>query len=238
MFVRSWPDTELFHVIAHGRHAAWVDTGSIAQIGDDVFDFAERNEIAQDFLPGVQPHGPATVLGDVGAKEFFRLETRGEEMHVVNKGVGHVRGGKCRGKLWLPNTLSKPRAGRKPAEVFLEIGGQTRELFALILGRNRDQDRFVEAATDEFHLAALHQHFQASEILKPVFLDPGEKRPGIVEAEANFWMPFEVLNEGNVAGVVGFFEDMLEIATGLVRVNEQSEMKFPGHGDSFFSPTS
>jgi len=28
---------------------------------------------------------------------------------------------------------------------------------------------------------------------------------------------------------------MLEIATGLVRVNEQDEMEFLRHGDSFFS---
>jgi len=31
---------------------------------------------------------------------------------------------------------------------------------------------------------------------------------------------------------------MLEIAAGLVGVNEQAEMKFLRHGDSFFSPTS
>jgi hypothetical protein len=31
---------------------------------------------------------------------------------------------------------------------------------------------------------------------------------------------------------------MLEIAAGLVRVNEQSEMELLGHGDSFFSYTS
>jgi len=31
---------------------------------------------------------------------------------------------------------------------------------------------------------------------------------------------------------------MLEVAAGLVRVNEQGEMESLGHGDSFFSLTS
>src|SRR5260370_16464883 len=68
VFVRSGPDTELFHVVAHGRHAPRVQVGSIAQISDDVFDFAKWNEIAQSFLPGVKPPGFATLFGNVGAK--------------------------------------------------------------------------------------------------------------------------------------------------------------------------
>jgi hypothetical protein len=122
--------------------------------------------------------------------------------------------------------------------VFLEINAEAGDLFNLIFGRNRNEDRFVEAATDEFHLAALHQPFQANEILRPVFLDPGEKRPGIMEAETNSRMFLEVLNERKIGGVVGLFENMLEIAAGLVRVNEQSEMEFLRHGGSFFSVTS
>src|SRR6266478_2010382 len=128
--------------------------------------------------------------------------------------------------------------GRLPSEVLLEIGGEAGDLLALIFERNGDEDRFIEAATDEFDLAALDQLFQASEILRAMFLDPGEQRAGIVEAETNSGMLFEVLDEGKIAGVVSLFEDMLEIAAGLVRVNEQSEMEFLRHGDSFFSLTS
>src|SRR6266481_4048786 len=233
MLIRSGPDTELFHVIAHGGHAAGVDAGSIAQISDDVFDFAERNEIAQSLLPGVEPHGLATVFGDVGAKEFFRFETRGKEMDVIDKRVSDVCGCEGGGKLRLPDALGKPCAGRKPAEVFLEISCQARNLFALIFGRNRNQDRFVETAADQFHLAGLDQLFQASEIFRPMFFDPGEQRSGIVKAEMDARVLFEMFNKGEIGCVVGLFEDMLEIAAGLVRVNEESEMKFLRHGDSF-----
>jgi hypothetical protein len=156
-------------------------------------------------------------------------------MDVIDKSVGDVCGGESGGKLRFPDALGKPGAGRKPAKVFLEISGQASDLFALIFGRNRNQDRFVEAATDEFHLAVLDQLFQACEILKPMFLNPGEQRPGIVETETNSRVFLEVLNKWKVGGVVGFFEDMLEITAGLVRVNEQGEMEFLRHGDSFFS---
>jgi len=178
------------------------------------------------------------VFGDVGAKEFFRLETRGEEMHVVHERVGNVRGGKSSGKLGLPDALSEPRARRNPAEVFFDVGGQTRDLFALIFGRDGNQDRFVEAAANEFDLTALDESSQASEILRPVLFDPCQEWAGIVKAEVNFWVRFEVLDEREIACVVGLFENMLEVAAGLVCVNEQGEMEFLGHGDSFFSLTS
>src|SRR5258708_10869139 len=115
---------------------------------------------------------------------------------------------------------------------------QVGDVFALSSGRNGGQDRFVEAATHEFHLAALDKLFQANEILRPVFLDRGKKRPGIVEAETNSRMLLEGLNEWKIGCVVRLFEDMLEIAAGLVRVNEQSEMEFLRHGVSLFSLTS
>jgi len=238
VFVGSRPNAELFHVIAHGGDAAGVCAGGIAQIGDDVRDFAERNEIAQGFLAGVEPHGAATVFGKVGAKELFRFEAGGKKMDVIDKGISDVRGGKHGGKLWLPDALGEPGTGGKLAEMFLEISGKAGDLLELIFGRDGDQNRFVKAATDEFHLAGLDKIFQASEIVRPVFLDPGEQRPGIVETEMDAGMPFEVLDERKIGGVVGFFEDVLEIAAGLVSVNEQREMEFLGHGDSFFSLTS
>jgi hypothetical protein len=120
----------------------------------------------------------------------------------------------------------------------LDISGQAGDLFVLIFGGNGNKDRFVETAADEFHLAGLGQISQAREIFRPVFLDPDEQRPGIVEAKMDAGMLFEVLDEGKIGGVVSFFEDVLEIAAGLVGVNEQREIEFPGHGDSFFSLTS
>src|SRR5258708_19633505 len=104
MFMRAGPDAELFHVVAHGGDFARVGAGSIAKISDDILDFAKRDEIAQSFLARVKPYGLATVFGEVGAEEFLGLETSGEEMHVVNEGVGHASGGQSAGGFPLPST--------------------------------------------------------------------------------------------------------------------------------------
>ena len=82
--------------------------------------------------------------------------------------------------------------------MFLEISSQPADLFALIFEWNGNQDRFIEAATNELHLTALNQLFDTSEILRPMFLDPREERPGIVQAETNSRMPFKMLNEWKI----------------------------------------
>ena len=89
-------------------------------------------------MPGIEPHGLAAVFGDISAKKFLGLEARGEEMHVVNQGISNIGRGKRGGKLWLPNALGEPSAGRQLAKVLLQVGGQASNLFVLIFGRNRD----------------------------------------------------------------------------------------------------
>jgi len=83
-------------------------------------------------------------------------------------------------------------------------------------------------------MAGAYQFFQTNEILGAMFFDPGEKRTGIVKAEMNAGMFFEFFDEREIGSVVGFLEDMLEIAAGLMGVNEQSQMEILRHGDSFF----
>src|SRR5260370_30327688 len=110
-----------------------------------MFDFAKRNEIAQSWLAGGETNGFATVFGDVGAKEFFRLEARGKEMDVIDERVSDVRGGEGGGKLRFPDALGKPGAGGKPAEMFLEINGEAGGLVQLDVRRDADQDQLVES---------------------------------------------------------------------------------------------
>jgi hypothetical protein len=119
--------------------------------------------------------------------------------------------------------------------MFFEISGKTRDLFELIFLRNGDEDGFVEAATDKFDLATLDHSFQAREIFGTMLFDPGEKRSGIVQADMDAGVLFEMFDEGEIGRVVRFFENMLEIAAGLVGVDEQGEMEILGHGDCFFS---
>jgi hypothetical protein len=68
-----------------------------------------------------------------------------------------------------------------------------------------------------------------------VLFDPSEKRAGIMETEMDTGMLFEVLDEGKVASIVSLLKDVLEIAAGLMGVDEQSQVKFLRHGHSFLS---
>jgi hypothetical protein len=58
-----------------------------------------------------------------------------------------------------------------------------------------------------------------------------------MKAEADTGVFFEMLEKGKITIVVSFFENVLEIAAGLMRVNQQGEMEGLRHGDSFFSLT-
>src|SRR2546429_7354928 len=73
---------------------------------------------AEDGIRDVAVTGVQTCALPI-SKEFFRFETRGKEMDVIDKRVSDVCGGESRGKLRFPDALGKPSAGRKPAE---EIG--------------------------------------------------------------------------------------------------------------------
>src|SRR5690348_313246 len=98
-----------------------MNTGRFAQEGDDLFDFAEGNDVAQLLLAGIEPHTFAAVLRDVRAKQFFRLESGGEKVHVVHERVGNVGVRKSSGKLRLPDALGKPRAGGTLSKMFFQV---------------------------------------------------------------------------------------------------------------------
>jgi hypothetical protein len=56
-----------------------------------------------------------------------------------------------------------------------------------------------------------------------------------MKAQADPGMLLEMLQKRKIGVGVGFFENVLKIAAGLMGVNEQGEMETLRHGDSFFS---
>ncbi len=117
----------------------------------------------------------------------------------------------------------------------LEIAGEARDLLKLVFGRNGDEDGLVKAATDEFNLATLDQVSKAVKIFGAMLLYPGEQRTGIVKTEANVGMFFQVPQKGEIGIVVRFFQNVFEIAAGLVSMNEEGKVERLRVGHSFFS---
>jgi hypothetical protein len=118
-------------------------------------------------------------------------------------------------------------------EMLFEIGGEARNLFALIVRRDGNKDRFVEATADELDLSGGDEGIQTYEILGAMLFDPSEQRTGIMQAHMDARMLFEEVDKRKIGVFVGFFEDVTEIAAWLMGVNEQNEMKALGHGGSF-----
>ena len=232
MSVGAGPNAEFFHVIAHGSHAGGMNGGSFAKIFDDIDDFAERDVVTERFLAGEKPDALAAVFGDVGAEEFFWFETGGKKMNVVDESVVDSGGGQCRGELRLPDALGDPGACGATAKMVFKIGRETRDLFALILRGDGDEDGFVETAANEFYLSGGDEGFQPDKILGAIFFDPSEERARIVQAHVDAGVFFEELDEWEVGVLVGFFEHVAEIAAGLMGMNQEDEMKTIGHRDN------
>src|SRR5579864_1297841 len=108
-----------------------------------------------------------------------------------------------------------------------DVCREARDLLEAIAGRNRHQNRLVESAANHFGLTRSDQGAKAIEILRVRSLDPFEKRPRIVEAQADGRMPREHFDEGEVRIAVGAFEYVVEIPDRLVGVNQKYKLKFP-----------
>src|SRR6202022_607548 len=164
MLKRARPDAELFHVVAHGRHAIRVRVCSVAQVRGDLLDGAEGNQVAQYFLAGNQADGLTFVLGDVVTEELLGLKAGGKKVNVVEHRVADVGVGQDRGELRFPNALCKPCASRTLAEVVLDVIGEANDLHPLVRGGNGDQDRLVKPSAHHLDLTVPDQSSQALKI--------------------------------------------------------------------------
>jgi hypothetical protein len=98
-------------------------------------------------------------------------------------------------------------------------------LFHLVGKRNRDQNRFVESAADEFNLSAASQLRDLRQIFRMRGDEPLKQRPGIVQTDANSRMPRQAFHKGEIRLAIGALENPVKIADGLMRVNQENEME-------------
>jgi hypothetical protein len=114
--------------------------------------------------------------------------------------------------------------------MFFDVVRQTQDLVLAVLGRDGDEDRFVETAADDFNLAAGDELVEAMEIFGMRAFDPFEQRAGVVKAQMDRGMPREKFDKREVAILVGAFDYVFEISNRLMRVNQRNEFEFPHWG--------
>src|SRR5260370_13413546 len=78
----------------------------------------------------------------------------------------------------------------------------------------------LAAGVNHLDLAAFHYGLQALEIFRPIFFDPGQQRPGIVETDVDTGVPLQSLKEWQIATRVGLLKNVADVAARLMDVDE------------------
>src|SRR5271169_6291723 len=89
-----------------------------------------------------------------------------------------------------------------------------------------DQNRLVKSSPDNLHLAARDHDTNALDVFRMFCGKPFEQRAGIVEAQTNARVAGHTLDKWQVGMLVSAFHDVVKVANGLVRVNEQNQVEF------------
>ena len=146
-------------------------------------------------------------------------------MIVVHQSVFDSRRREGRRKMRFPDAFGEPCAARAHAEVTLKVVGESRDLFEAIGRRNRYKNRLVKSTTEQFDLSVANQRSQAIEVRGAMALDPFEKAAAEMHAEADRRMLREHIEKGQIALRVGALDHIVEVADGLVRVDEESQLE-------------
>jgi hypothetical protein len=107
--------------------------------------------------------------------------------------------------------------------MLLKVIRQLAELRDLIGVRNGRQYGLIVAAPQKLHLPAPRQLAKLIEKLPVAFFQPLQQYSRVMEAEPDSRMLEEDLHEGRVSPLVSFFDDVVEVAHGLVGMDYQSE---------------
>jgi hypothetical protein len=109
--------------------------------------------------------------------------------------------------------------------MFFYVVGQAIELLDAIRLRDGNENRFVKAATNQFDLATGYQLPQADKVARMVLLNPQQQRAGIMNGGVDGGMFFQEIQKLEIGIFIAFLKNMLEIARGLVGVNDENEVK-------------
>jgi len=88
--VRSWPYSELFEIIAHGRVPVRMRGSARAKKFNRFGRRSKWNQVAQRFQARQNFDGVALILSEVVSVELIEFKSGPEKMIVVNKGVAHA----------------------------------------------------------------------------------------------------------------------------------------------------
>ena len=146
--MRAGPDAELLPVVTeNGRPARVADR---SEIGLDVLERVERDEIAQGLVDRKDAQAPAFVLGDIGRGQV--ADARIMKMLFIEEGELDPRRRQGPRQVGLPDALRQPEAPGLLAEILAQKIVHHPDLPEAVLLRDNGQDGLVESAAEELDL--------------------------------------------------------------------------------------
>ena len=195
---------------------------------------AERDEIPEPGVGGIEDEREALVLGDEGLAELVAAQTGLEEVLLVEDGVRDAGLGQDGRQVRLPDALGEPRPEGPAAEDRGDPVGERADLPDGIAPGDADEDRLVVAAGEELDLAALHEVGEVADDVRAVALEPVEERAGEVEGGLHFGVPIERGHERRIRALGHVREHMWEVPGWLVLVENQGQTELVGHLEAFY----
>ena len=157
------------------------------------------------------------------AVELLVGETGSFEVRVVEDRPFDAGGGDVAGHAWVPDPLGHPHAVHLRPEPALEPLRRHADLTNTVPRRQHRQHWLVERAPHDLDLPLGHEAGDAVEVVGMVAVEPLSQRAACVERQPDPGMAFEEFQKRQVAVPVCLLDDAVEVADGLVVVENEDE---------------
>ena len=112
--------------------------------------------------------------------------------------------------------------------------GERADLADRIAARDADEDRLVVATGEQLDLAAADEVGKITDDVWPVALEPVEQRPREVQGCFYFGVPVESSHKRCIRTLCNFGEDVWEVPSRLVLVEDQRQSQAIGQFRPFY----
>ena len=175
------------------------------------------------FADGEDGERRPVALGEPVTVELFIRKPSRLEVGVVENRPLDAGGRDVAGHAGIPDPLGHPHAGHLRLEPALEPLRRHPDLTDAVSRRQHREHRFVEGTAHDLDLPFGHESGDAVEIVGVVPVEPFGQRSARMERQPDAGMPFEQFQERQVAVLVGLLDDAVEVADGLVVVENEDE---------------
>ncbi len=219
--VRSRPHAEFLAVVDDGEHGD--GAAAAGQIVETRLDVGKRDQVAQPLTDREDAQPLALIFGQVIPADGLGIEPAEREVPIIDEDVLHADGAERPRKVRLPHALGQPHPARAHAEVRADEFAEPRDLAPLVAVGEDRQDRLVEAARQELHLAARDDGGEPVERRRGSLAQPFEQVAGEVSGQPDLGARDQPIEQRRIGALGRFGDDVVEISDGLVVVDAEAQ---------------